>query len=66
MVGGGGKAADHQARRRTPIPLKSVMKVTGVESPDSAYQCSLPASRRRHGHINEQGPKKRGGIWPLW
>ena len=51
MVGGGGKAADHQVRRRTPIPLESVMKATCVESPDSAYQCCLPASRRRHGHI---------------
>ena len=57
MVGGGGKAADHQVRRRTPIPLESVMKATGVESPDSAYQCCLPASRRRHGHIHERGPK---------
>ena len=66
MVGGGGKAADHQVRRRTPIPLESSVKATGIESPDSACPCCLTALRRRHGHINERGPKKRGGIWPLW
>ena len=69
MVGGGGKAADHQVRRRTPIPLESVMKATCVESPDSdAYQCCLPASRRRHGHIHERGPKSEEafGLYALW
>ena len=59
MVGGGGKAADHQVRRRTPIPLESVMKATCVESPDSAYQCCLPASRRRHGTFMSEVPKAR-------
>ena len=39
MVGGGGKAADHQVRRRTPIPLESVMKATcQIQHINVAYQ----------------------------